>query len=45
MGEREYFKDDIQSFDPRYFINSLPVNAESFATAVRGHWGVENSLG
>jgi predicted transposase YbfD/YdcC len=28
----------------RYFISSLANNAEKFATAVRGHWGVENSL-
>ena len=28
----------------RYFISSLPNNIEKFATAVRGHWGVENSL-
>ncbi|WP_341528491.1 ISAs1 family transposase [Nostoc sp. UHCC 0302] len=28
----------------RYFISSLPNNIEKFAKAVRGHWGVENSL-
>lgn len=28
----------------RYYLSSLPVDAEKFAQAVRGHWGIENSL-
>jgi len=28
----------------RFFITSLPANASSFASAVRGHWGIENRL-
>ena len=28
----------------RYFISSLPAQAARLAQAVRGHWGVENSL-
>ena len=28
----------------RYFVSSLPADAAEFATAVRGHWGIENSL-
>jgi predicted transposase YbfD/YdcC len=28
----------------RCFISSLPAEAEAFAIAVRGHWGIENSL-
>ena len=28
----------------RYFISSLPAEAEQLAVAVRSHWGVENSL-
>jgi predicted transposase YbfD/YdcC len=28
----------------RCFISSLPAEAEGFAAAVRGHWGIENSL-
>jgi predicted transposase YbfD/YdcC len=28
----------------RYYLSSLPLDAECFARAVRGHWGVENSL-
>lgn len=27
----------------RYHLSSLPVKAERFAEAVRGHWGIENS--
>jgi predicted transposase YbfD/YdcC len=28
----------------RYFLTSLPPDAYTFAKAVRGHWGIENSL-
>jgi predicted transposase YbfD/YdcC len=28
----------------RYYINSLRRNAKVFARAVRGHWGIENTL-
>ncbi len=28
----------------RYYISSLPPDAERLAEAVRGHWGIENSL-
>jgi predicted transposase YbfD/YdcC len=28
----------------RFFINSLPPKVKTFARAVRGHWGIENSL-
>jgi predicted transposase YbfD/YdcC len=28
----------------RYYLSSLPVDVETFAKAVRGHWAVENSL-
>jgi predicted transposase YbfD/YdcC len=28
----------------RYFVSSLPADAVEFAKAVRGHWGIENSL-
>ena len=27
----------------RYYLSSLPVNAEVFGNAVRAHWGIENS--
>ena len=32
------------SVETRYFITSLDSNVELFAEAVRGHWGIENSL-
>jgi len=32
------------SIERRYFIASLPANAKQLLSAVRGHWGVENSL-
>lgn len=30
--------------DTRYYLSSLPVRVKMFASAVRGHWGIENSL-
>jgi predicted transposase YbfD/YdcC len=30
--------------DTRYFISSAPLDARRAADAVRGHWGIENSL-
>lgn len=30
--------------DVRYYINSFASDAKRFAGAVRGHWGIENSL-
>ena len=32
------------STERRYYLSSLPLGAETFARAVRGHWGVENNL-
>ena len=28
----------------RYYLSSLPLGIETFARAIRGHWGVENKL-
>ena len=28
----------------RYYLSSLKLGVETFARAVRGHWGVENKL-
>jgi predicted transposase YbfD/YdcC len=36
--------DQEPSSEVRYFINSLPPKVKTFARAVRGHWGIENSL-
>jgi predicted transposase YbfD/YdcC len=33
-----------RTVERRYYLSSLPVGAETFARAVRGHWGVENKL-
>lgn len=30
--------------ETRYYISSLPANVTRFSNAVRGHWGIENSL-
>lgn len=32
------------SRERRFYLSSLPLNAQRFAKAVRGHWGVENPL-
>jgi predicted transposase YbfD/YdcC len=32
-----------QTTEMRYYLSSLPVNAQEFARAVRSHWGIENS--
>ena len=32
------------TIERRHFISSLPADAEEFARAVRGHWGIENCL-
>ena len=36
--------DGTTSDDVRYFIVSRTLSGERFAQAVRGHWGIENSL-
>jgi predicted transposase YbfD/YdcC len=38
------FRDGREVADIRYFILSLPPQVKRFASAVRGHWGIENSL-
>jgi predicted transposase YbfD/YdcC len=37
-------RNGVQTCEIRYFISSLTSNAGRFAKAVRGHWGIENSL-
>jgi predicted transposase YbfD/YdcC len=34
----------ITSTERRYYLTSLTSSAEEFGKAVRGHWGIENSL-
>lgn len=33
-----------RSIERRYYLSSLPLDAETFGKAVRQHWGIENSL-
>jgi predicted transposase YbfD/YdcC len=33
-----------RSVERRYYLSSLPLDVQTFARAVRGHWGVENKL-
>jgi len=33
-----------RTLERRYYLSSLPLGVETFARAVRGHWGVENKL-
>ncbi len=33
-----------RTVERRYYLSSLPPGVETFARAVRGHWGVENKL-
>ena len=33
-----------QTIERRYYLSSMLLNVETFARAVRGHWGVENKL-
>jgi predicted transposase YbfD/YdcC len=35
---------DRDESQTRYYISSLPCEAEAIARAVRGHWGIENSM-
>lgn len=37
-------RDGRETSEVRHFINSFRSNARRFAKAVRGHWGIENSL-
>ena len=33
-----------RTLERRYYLSSLPLGVETFARAVRGHWGIENKL-
>jgi len=37
-------RDGKECSEVRYYISSLPPGVKRFAEAVRGHWGIENSL-
>jgi len=38
------WRDGKECSDVRYYISSLKPGVKRFAAAVRGHWGIENSL-
>ncbi len=38
------WRDGKEVSDVRYYISSLSLGVKRFAQAVRGHWGIENSL-
>jgi len=44
MVERECTQGDTTTVERRFFIASIPADAKLFAKAVRGHWGIENTL-
>ena len=44
MVESERYVDGKTSAEIRYYISSLAGDAERLLEAVRGHWGVENSV-
>jgi predicted transposase YbfD/YdcC len=44
IGYRFEKKSKKQSLEYRYYISSAELDNTRFAAAVRGHWGIENSL-
>jgi len=44
MVESERTINSNRSVERRYYLSSLPLDAQSFARAVRAHWGIENTL-
>lgn len=42
--ESQRYVGDILVCQTRYYLLSLPMDAQRFAAAVRGHWGIENQL-
>jgi predicted transposase YbfD/YdcC len=41
---RHYQKNGAPCSDVRHYISSLAMDVGEFARAIRGHWGIENSL-
>ena len=44
MVESKVERNGALATDRRYYLASTPLDAKSFAAAVRAHWGVENRL-
>jgi predicted transposase YbfD/YdcC len=43
MVMSECLRDGKETVEIRYYISSLAVSVKRFATAIRSHWGIENS--
>ena len=43
MVVSECLRDGKETVEIRYYISSLAVSVKRFATAIRSHWGIENS--
>ncbi|MBM3273438.1 ISAs1 family transposase [Candidatus Kaiserbacteria bacterium] len=41
---RTYTEKGVEKSEVRYFISTLPPQAQRLGMAIRGHWGVENGL-
>jgi predicted transposase YbfD/YdcC len=44
MVDSQVEREGQKSTERRYYLSSLKLDAQSFATAVRAHWGIENRL-
>lgn len=44
MVEKTAIRDDEEHKETRYYISSLPGDAEQFHRLIRGHWSIENQL-
>ena len=44
MVEAEVERDGRTTLSRRFYLSSAPLDANTFARAVRAHWGVENRL-
>jgi predicted transposase YbfD/YdcC len=44
MVERWRREGEKESYERHYYLTSLPLDARQVGEAVRGHWGIENSL-
>lgn len=44
LAIRRCLQNGKETLEKRYYISSLPRHKRRFATYVRGHWGIENTL-
>jgi len=44
ISTRNIIKTNKSSSETRYYISSLPADAEKFCKTARSHWGIENKL-